>query len=323
MSHRIDFRFSAIPVAVAAAPALTAGSTIVRSAALLLLMLPLTGCDFRQPGGERTASTSSSPTPRLRDPVVDDAVKTLRGLGAEVEFFNDEVVSMRVWPERGESITFRNKDLAIATAFPHLERLALGDTQVTDAGLVSLAKLLRLKSLTLVGAPISDAGLAHVATLQDLESLSLAGTNVSDAGLAHLKDMAQLTLLNLSGTYITNEGLHHLKSLTNLEDLYLGHTDITDRGLVHLNSLIRLKNLDLSGIEITDTGVGQLKALPNLRGLSVENSEISDTTLASLSQMKDLEWLSLINSRGISDEELMHLRRALPRTEISYFWAHD
>ena len=59
-------------------------------------------------------------------------------------------------------------------------------TRVTDAGLVHLKGLHKLKTLILWGA-ITDAGLENLKELKQLESLGLAGTNVTREGVKRLR----------------------------------------------------------------------------------------------------------------------------------------
>jgi hypothetical protein len=57
---------------------------------------------------------------------------------------------------------------------------------LTDACLVHLLSLSRLKKLSLSGDRITDGGLAQIAQLKHLADLDLVATEVSDAGLIHL-----------------------------------------------------------------------------------------------------------------------------------------
>ena len=66
--------------------------------------------------------------------------------------------------------------------FTNLEKLYLGNTQVTDAGLAHLSKRKDLKELHLRGRRITDAGLVHLSGLTNLERLTLWGSRVTDAG---------------------------------------------------------------------------------------------------------------------------------------------
>ncbi|MDX8391793.1 MAG: P-loop NTPase fold protein, partial [Mariprofundaceae bacterium] len=59
-------------------------------------------------------------------------------------------------------------------------------SDITDAGLASLAKLANLKNLWLSHTQITDAGLASLAKLANLQNLGLIHTQITDAGQASL-----------------------------------------------------------------------------------------------------------------------------------------
>ena len=89
----------------------------------------------------------------------------------------------------------------------------LGGTKITDAGLVYLKGMQKLKVLGLSGSKITDAGMAHLKGLTKLEGLDLKGTKVTDAGLAHLnlKGLRNLGYLVLGNTYVTAAGIKKLQ----------------------------------------------------------------------------------------------------------------
>lgn len=275
------------------------------------------------------------------------AVRELRRLGADVECLGSDVVYVSVWPRgRGASVKFSDADLSNVKGLTAIERIALGDTQISDQGLAHLKNLSHLKHLTLFGAPVTDDGLAHIRKLARLETLSLTGTEVGDAGMKVLKDLPRLTFLNLSGTRVTDAGANHLKDMTqltdlrlsgtnitdagvaelsrlaNLETLGLDYTNITNDGLAHLKPLTRLRNLGLARLEISETGVAHLKEL-NIESLSYEKCKISDATAASFAQLTNLKWLNLVNCWGLDQQQVKKLQELLPKTQVSYFYAHD
>ena len=61
------------------------------------------------------------------------------------------------------------------------------DTKITDAGLVHLKGLTKLKKLRLDGTQVTDAGLEHLTGLASLSELNLAGTRVTETGMIDLK----------------------------------------------------------------------------------------------------------------------------------------
>src|SRR5690606_19220652 len=66
-------------------------------------------------------------------------------------------------------------------AVPQFELIALGQTQITDAGLHHLRQQHKLRFLSLDGTAITDAGLSILGSLPRLEGISLAGTAVTKA----------------------------------------------------------------------------------------------------------------------------------------------
>ena len=118
-------------------------------------------------------------------PTQEEAVAAIKRLGGKVEV--DE-----------------NNDVVIVN---------LGGTKITDAGLVYLKGMQKLKLLGLSGSKITDAGMAHLKGLTKLEGLDLKGTKVTDAGLAHLnlKGLRNLGYLVLRNTYVTAAGIKKLQ----------------------------------------------------------------------------------------------------------------
>jgi len=92
---------------------------------------------------------------------------------------------------------------ALASVAPALQRLDLGETAVTDAGLPALAAMKNLRHLHLDRTAVTDRGLVQLAPLARLEYLNLFATNVTDAGLNELRVLPQLRSLYLWRTQVT------------------------------------------------------------------------------------------------------------------------
>ncbi|MCB1123661.1 MAG: hypothetical protein KJT03_19060 [Verrucomicrobiae bacterium] len=100
-----------------------------------------------------------------------------------------------------------------------IRRLDLGETGVTDAGLVSLKDFINLRMLKLDRTRITDAGLTHLSPLTELRSLTLFSTAVSDAGLKALRDLPNLKSVYLLDTHVTEAGAAALKARLSNEGL--------------------------------------------------------------------------------------------------------
>ena len=108
--------------------------------------------------------------------------------------------------------TFGDKEAAVITSVAAQTLwLNLGKTQITDAGVASLAKFKELRRLHLDNTKITDKSLATLAKLPHLEYLNLYGTGVTDAGLAHIKGLKNLKKLYLWKTKVTKEKADELK----------------------------------------------------------------------------------------------------------------
>lgn len=108
---------------------------------------------------------------------------------------------------------FGDKELAlIAPIAAHVVWVDLARSQVTDAGLTTLAKLSNLERLHLENTKIGDAGIAQLAGLAKLEYLNLYGTKVSDAGIAKLVGNKALKKLFVWQTAATQAGAKALEA---------------------------------------------------------------------------------------------------------------
>jgi len=124
---------------------------------------------------------------------------------------------------------------------------ALGETQVSDAGLALFKDCKRLTTLWLNTTQVGDAGLANFKDCKRLARLSMQDTLVSDAGLAHLRDCKGLTELILSDTEISDAGLTHIVGLTKLNELILKKTAVTAAGIEQLKKSLPQCKIEWDG----------------------------------------------------------------------------
>jgi uncharacterized membrane protein/YHS domain-containing protein len=108
--------------------------------------------------------------------------------------------------------------------------LAINASTVNGFGDEQLAQLKPLARnvsvLNLAGTDVTDAGLATLAEMPNLQRLRLERTKVTDAGMAHLAKLEKLEYLNLYGTEITDAGLKPLQDLPVLRQVYLWRTKV-------------------------------------------------------------------------------------------------
>jgi hypothetical protein len=219
-----------------------------------------------------------------------------------------------------------------------VERLTMrGGESVTEAGLVHLENLKRIKELEisvpllrglrhLKGASqlevlrvgcgywtdnVTDKDAANFAGLSHIKKLVLLG-NLTRAGLVHLQGMSQLSHLRISSPEL--DSLEPLAHLTELEWLDLHGTGITDAGLAPVAGFHKLKFLRLNGTRVGDAGLAHLRHLPLLKTLYLGGAAVGDAGLAYLGHLPMLEVLSLDNT-AVGDAGLAHINQ-LPK--LSY-----
>jgi beta-lactamase regulating signal transducer with metallopeptidase domain len=163
------------------------------------------------------------------------ALPKLRSVSLLSQTFDDaalgELARLPALRELATSGKFTDDGLAALAANPELTTLIIaktGDGQLTDASLVHLAKLTKLKQLDLTEVmsvaeqfavepviprhwAITDDGLRHLAALTELEELSIHVPHLTDACLVHLRGLKRLKRLNTGDSKITPEGLAELR----------------------------------------------------------------------------------------------------------------
>jgi Leucine-rich repeat (LRR) protein len=212
-------------------------------------------------------------------------------------------------------------------AISSMERLRLNQFELTDAGLKSLAKLAKLKSLRVVGVfdpesvtnriTYTETGLEVLSHLNELEELelSLYGPGINETALAQLAKLKQLKQLSLYAPKVTNTDLVPVSSLKALKQLFLYVPEVTISGLNALNSLTNLRQLTLTGIRQDNGGLNlsRLTQLEEFRlmtrqvyeGGAVKTDNLRDADLAWLTGLKRLRWLQGLC--GVSDAGMKYL----------------
>jgi len=148
--------------------------------------------------------------------------------------------------------------LAPLTTLPNLELLSISGNRTTDAAMVHVGHMHKLRTLVLK-CDLTDSGLEMLSELTSVEQLDLTQSKVTDAGMIHVQHFAKLRTLILNGTQISNESLSTLAELKTLENLYLGNTPIDDAAVASLKQMEQLQLLFLLDTHITASGVAELQ----------------------------------------------------------------
>jgi hypothetical protein len=206
-----------------------------------------------------------------------------------------------------------DSDLPRLAALPHLERLDLSLTRITDHGMQKLKSAPGIVELNLYYAEqITDEGMAAVKEWKRLKRLNLRGTKVTDNTLEHISGILTLEALDAGFAQVTDVGLDRLTTLVNLKELSIGGNKLTDAGLQALRHLTALRSLDLSGMQRTDSGlwsvsltelgVNTIAALKEIRELRLNAMPVSARWIEKLKGLTKLERLYLQGCKRLGDD---------------------
>lgn len=182
--------------------------------------------------------------------------------------------------------------LETLSQFPALEYVWSGH-EATDAGVKHLSRLKTLRHATIMAPKVTDAGLVALATLPRLESLSLfSGPGVTDTGLDVLAAAPALTDLSLypgdreRHVRYTEAGLRRFVAARgpHLAGLDTRGAGVGDDFVVYLTAnapnLIGLSLHDSPGV--TDRSVPALLTLDRLRALDLHGTSVRHTSKPAL-----------------------------------------
>ena len=234
------------------------------------------------------------------------------------DVFSNAVMEIRRELGLGPPNFFSDAELVHLKGLTKIRTLSINSEHVTGPGLVHLQDLTSLKSLDLKNTGITDQSLHRLQGLQ-LTKLSIPESARTDLGLKHYLAVRVLkpnALLDLGEWKATDAGLAQLKGL-GLTSLIIPEAAKTDLGLKHyLAALETHTALYLVGWKITDAGLVHLKGLTNLKKLWLEETKVSDAGLVHLKEMTSLEMLWLHGTQ-ITDAGIAELRTALPDCKVT------
>ena len=148
--------------------------------------------------------------------------------------------------------------LVYARLLSDLRTLSLEGLRISDEGLQHLAKNRRIERLWLGDTQLTATSLPIVLQNRGLTHLSLDGWPISDAEVAKLVELRDLEVLALRETQITSQAVASLRQLPKLKHLYLIRTAVDDAALPDLMQM-RLQTLDIRFTQISIEGQRALK----------------------------------------------------------------
>ena len=187
-----------------------------------------------------------------------------------------------------------------------LESLNIISTKFNDAWMAPIGKLTNLKVLRFTNnGKITDAGMVQLAGLKNLETLSIVGTHITGKAYAQFEGFTKVTRVSHRGSSIDDEGLRQLcDHLPNLESLSLAHAKFTDAGATHLAKLTKLKSLELGTTKATPQALKAIAKLP-LESLQLGEGFESVACIAIIKDITTLRRLTLTNAQAITNADLL------------------
>jgi len=229
----------------------------------------------------------------------------------ELSFSDDERAALQYFADARCPIVMRafhastlgDEDLKWVSMLPTLDYLVVDNA--TDDGLVNVARLKRLRSLTIMKSPtLSDRGITHLGELTNLEYLHLYDGQLTDKAMESIGRLAQLKSLDVRGTRISSDGVAYLRDLRELQALRLSQNpDVDDRALEYIAQLPELTHLSISASSVNGDGLNFLSQMPRLEVLVLQGSSIDGSGLDQLANAESLRRLDL-SFTSVGDDDI-------------------
>ncbi len=201
----------------------------------------------------------------------------------------------------------------------NIDTIILNSCNVDKEGMESLAKLPKLKALSLSFCDhLTDDLIKDLGNITQLRELKLSwNRKLPLKALSSLSSLKDLELLDISHTNITDEVLDYIGRLENLTTLNLDDCgSITEKGVDKLKSLKKLHTINLSSCSVTDDGIKKIIELfPDLMSVTIRNNYFSDSGASELSNLKELTHLDLSWSHNFGGSFLDKLA-TLPKLRL-------
>jgi serine/threonine protein kinase len=214
--------------------------------------------------------------------------------------------------------------LAVVATLPELHTLNLnrrrepGGHRVTDALIENIVRIPLLTKLAITDSDISDAGLARLASAANpaFQRLNLSGSKITDQGVVHLGKMPQLMFLTLSKCQVGDSLAPVLSTMTELQHLNLSGTNAGDVVLKSIGNHQKMRSLDLGGTPVTDAGVAHLRRMFRLEFLNLGKTQVTDNCLATIAQMRSLNSVNLYDC-NVTKQAAQEVQKTRPRLKIN------
>jgi hypothetical protein len=178
----------------------------------------------------------------------------------------------------------------------NLKKLDIGETPITNQGLLVLKDLHKLEELKLNSTWITSDGLAVLQSMPELKKLNIGSTKIDVRAIPHIAKLKKLEELNISKTDIVGPCLSPLGQL-NLQILNLSATRLKASDLASLHGFPQLKQLALSDCQMDNSAIRYLIPLPALTNLEIHDTNFGDDCAQYLSKLSHLKALDMSSTK--------------------------
>ena len=194
-------------------------------------------------------------------------------------------------------------DLVHLKSLP-LKALDVSGTSISDRGLNTIGEIKTLEGL-LIGdnKRITDAGMITLKQLPKLRVLSVKNTSVTDVGVGTMINFPELGGLDISGLHnVTQNSLRSLSSLPGLTSLQIGKTGIKPDDFEILQKYKGLKGLSVRQMGLTDADLGKLSQIDSIVFLDISSNK--KITLAGIEKINPSKyWRLKFENCGLSEKD--------------------
>jgi hypothetical protein len=232
----------------------------------------------------------------------------------------------------GGSRELSDEGLLKLARMPQLEHLDLSGYpggKVTDRGLEVLRHLPNLRTFEMAwGAGVTNAGIANLRHCERLERVNLMGSQTGDGAIDALEGKARVRHLS-TGREVTDAGLRRLGGIPRFSQTAEGGEPVgllidgpfTDEGLAELRGLAGVNELDLFWHvkQMTAEGFAHVAEMPNLMALGCDGELSNDRAMEHIARIPMLRRLRAQESVATEDGF-----RALSRSAtLEGFWGRE
>jgi|AGTN01.3.fsa_nt_gi hypothetical protein len=153
-----------------------------------------------------------------------------------------------------------------------------------------------LYELNVMNTDFSDIGMESIAKIKSLTRLNAKFTTITDKGLLFFRGHPSLYELKVDFADVTNEGADSIAAMPNVGQLELVGTKIDGPGIASVAKLPQLKSISVGGrfVTLKAADIRPLKDAKNLVTIQFDSFSADDEFMQELSTFKNLESIALV-----------------------------